>query len=95
MEDCSCSIDPAGYDGPEFITTRVVRARKAHVCIECDETIQPGEPYEVVRGVWEGEWSRFKTCLVCVRIREDFFPRGFLYGGLSTQLWECLEIPLR
>jgi hypothetical protein len=94
MDACCCSIDPDSYEQAEAIRVKHVKARKDHECIECGAKIHRGETYEYVSGIWEGRPSSFKTCLICVRIRDDLCCDGFLYGGLSEALWECLGVPL-
>jgi len=41
------------------------RARTVHQCCECGCVILPEETYLVDAGVWDGSWTRFKTCLEC------------------------------
>lgn len=41
------------------------RARKEHRCEACYEPIRPGERYNYVSGVWDGEASAFKRCARC------------------------------
>lgn len=86
--NCNCSIDVESY--PEFSITKVITARKAHKCCECHKEINPGEKYEMVVGKWEGEMSRFKTCIPCSSIRKDYCPDGYEFGALQEALWECL-----
>lgn len=94
MDACYCSVDPDSYEHASVIKIRKPKARKDHACIECGDTIHRGETYEYVTGIWEGKPETFKICLTCVRIRDEYCCDGFLYGGLSTQLWECLGVPL-
>jgi len=84
--DCSCS----DYDAPAVYQSRMVLARKPHGCCECNRTIEPGERYEVVRGLWDGQWSGYTTCLGCVRIRQHFCSSGWLHGDLAEQVSDCL-----
>lgn len=63
--DCYCDGDP-----PEFMVTETRRARKPHQCHECRGTITPGESYEHVRGKWEGDVYTFKTCALCLELRQ-------------------------
>ena len=44
-------------------------AWKAHKCCECLSVISPGEKYERISGVWEGEFQTFKTCMICAEVR--------------------------
>jgi hypothetical protein len=87
---CDCSVDVD--EMPEFFLTDIVKARKEHKCCECDAKISVGEKYERVKGKWSGEIFTFKTCLICKRIREDYCPTGWEYGGLQEAIWECLGL---
>jgi hypothetical protein len=40
-------------------------ARKEHTCSQCGDTIQPGQTYKKIRGLWEGEWTTHKWCMRC------------------------------
>lgn len=63
------------------------RAQKDHTCSECGTAIRKGERYEHVKGLWDGEWSTFRTCSLCVEIRDHFACDGFIF----QTLWEDLE----
>jgi hypothetical protein len=56
---CDCG------DGPETYRETRPRARKPHKCCECGRTIQPGEIYRLLWGVWEGRPETYKTCSAC------------------------------
>jgi len=96
MSNCSCVL-VAGGDGPEASTTSTRKARKSHVCCECAETINRGDKHEHVSGIWNGEPSRFRTCLTCVEIRDAFFCDGWEYGSvlqaLSDHLCDLTDLP--
>lgn len=62
---CSCDYDP-----PSFCNIETRKARKAHECQECRGPIPAGETYEYVRGKWEGEILIFKTCALCLELRQ-------------------------
>lgn len=85
--DCDCSAEG---EGPSALWEEWRTARKEHVCGECDEPINPGQQYEVAKGVWNGEFYTFKTCEVCVRIRDRFCPHGFIYGEVQELVSECV-----
>lgn len=55
---------------PECCSKTTRKARKTHCCDECRRTIQLGESYEYISGVWEGEPGQYKTCEACVILRE-------------------------
>jgi hypothetical protein len=83
-----CYVD-SSCDGPSVSRTERRRARKDHDCCECREPIRKGDEHEVVTGCWDGRWDEFRTCLLCVRIREDFFPWGWNYGNLAEDFLDC------
>ena len=88
--DCSCDYDDVEHSLVQHINIR--KARKRHICLECQHTINVGDYYEEVNGLWEGKWDRFKTCMPCVRIRTDLCGRCFQYGKLQDTIWDCLGI---
>ena len=83
---CPLSSDPDGITATVY-TMKVVVAKKAHRCTECDEDIAAGARYERVTGLWDGSWSTYQTCLSCVEIRNHFECDGWFFG----QLWDDLE----
>lgn len=90
MDNCCCLyVD----DRPSSVLEdKVVVARKSHVCGECRREITPGERYEVVKGVWDGDFSTYKTCLSCCRVRDDLMGCGWYFGSVWSDLKECLEL---
>ena len=89
MDDVCLCLDT---DNPaEWAVETSPIARTTHKCCECGDTINPGERYQRVSGVWEGEFDTFKTCFVCVKIREDFFPCGWYYGCIRTEFRENFD----
>lgn len=63
--DCFCDYDP-----PEVYRAREHKARKARPCTECGGHICPGERYEHVWGVWEGQPGTHNTCTRCLDLRD-------------------------
>ncbi len=51
----------------------VIQARKEHVYCECGRKINKNERYECYKLIYDGEISRFKTCLDCISLRDAFF----------------------
>ena len=76
----SC-IDVDWGDAPEVFRDKLVRARKGHVCGECDEKILPGDLHEYATGKWDGDWSEHRTCARCCNVRRDYFG-SWCYGML-------------
>lgn len=89
MSSCSCIYDSDGY-GPEASTTKIRKARKQHRCFECGRTIEPGEKYEYISGIWDGAPSSYKTCLDCLSLRDVFFCGGWIYGEVWNEFREWL-----
>lgn len=82
-----CVLDCDG-DGPSFCSEKVVKARKQHTCCECREKILPGQKYESCTGKWEGDMRTYKTCLLCVEIRNKFScGNGWMFEGV----WESIR----
>ena len=97
--ECSCNIEVDNDDGgPEFYSEAWRTARKVHKCYECGRKIEPGEKYEVVSGVWDGDFETYKTCNDCHTARSMFFPSGYSFGmmwqDIVDYIGECDgEIP--
>lgn len=66
-----CPLQNDG-DGPEFCTVSTPHAGKEHQCSECSGVITKGVVHELAAGKWNGEMSIFRTCLLCVEIRNHF-----------------------
>ena len=54
---------------PTLFRELTVTARKQHKCCECCEAINKGERYQKSKGLWDGHFMEFKTCLPCARTR--------------------------
>ena len=77
---------------PKFFGQRMVKARIAHKCGECNEPILPGEQYEVSTGMWDGDFDRHKTCRSCAVIRDDLLSCGYTFGAVWLDIEECYGI---
>lgn len=76
-------FDPRYGDGEALYFDEVVEATEEHKCIECNCEIKPGQKYERVDARYEGDWTRFHTCLPCMNVRNDLFNCGWRHmGGL-------------
>lgn len=85
-----CSTSP---DGPSVYWRSTPVARKEHKCCECESVISKGERYELFEAVWDGEFGRYKTCSICVAVREEAqhdlrFDEGIAFGCL----WETVGV---
>lgn len=74
---CYCD----NYEMPSMYESGTHTARKQHQCYECARVIQPGERYENVVGVWDGEFSVYKTCSFCLDLR------NFVQGKIECLCW--------
>lgn len=65
-------------------------ARKAHTCGECYRDIKPGEQYERMTGIYDGQLDTYKTCLQCVSVREWLSQvcNGWIYSMVGEDLLE-------
>lgn len=88
MKSCSCMIE-GNIDGeaPVFYSSKVVTARKQHVCCECNKPIPVGTKYERYTAKWESDpVITHKTCLICKEIRDVLF-----CGWTFTSMFDDLD----
>src|SRR5258706_5117559 len=89
VRDMMCC--PLANDGDGAILTLfdgVVTGRKEYACTECRLPIIKGQRHELIKGRWEGEFCQYRTCLLCVEIRDHFAcGNGWLFGCV----WEQIE----
>lgn len=81
-----CNTD---YDPPELYEEVVVRsARKEHRCSECGRTIETGESYLYVFGVWQGSPNQYKVCRHCNVAKCWLVAEcgGFLFEGIEEDI---------
>lgn len=84
FESCICAI----YDEITVLLSRKQpKARKKYKCIECRCLIQPGDTYERDVTLLDNDFDTYRTCLVCVRIRNKLFKCDWCYG----RLWEDIH----
>lgn len=67
---------------PSFFDSRTVTARKSHQCDECLDIIEIGERHEYTKGVWDGEFSTFRTCLKCIEMTKEINLQCWCMGSL-------------
>jgi hypothetical protein len=87
--DC-CVFNDLDQDGPAVYVEKTRRAAKEHQCTECGEVIPKAATYEHTTGMWDGDWSTYKTCSSCVEIRNHF---AKACGGqwIFGQIWTDIE----
>lgn len=88
MSDCDICIGRGCDDYPELSETKTKKARKPHVCCECKGRIAQGQQFEHCVMKYEGRWLSYKTCMLCVEIR-NVFTCG--EGWLFESLWDDME----
>ena len=86
MKQCTITEDLWDVDGPTVFNETTPKARIEHTCIECGGKIQPGQMYENAFGVWGGDAMTFKTCSVCLEIRDKIFCDVFFYGDILNRI---------
>jgi hypothetical protein len=84
---CDCS----DFEAPAVSEDVVRRARKRHRCGECRGLIEPGQHYEETRGLWEGRWFTYKTCVSCSVIGRTLLEGCYGLGCLAECLFESFE----
>ena len=85
--ECSCNIDVGVDEFGTNLFSKIVTARKTHVCSECREQITIGQKYLIEKIIYGGNFNVYKTCLDCKAVRDIFFFDGYWY----EMLWENLE----
>jgi len=78
----ACDFD----DYPSVFHVKLHKARKEHCCNECHRTILPGEQYEHVFGVWNGESGTYKICGFCLALRAYVTAHVPCFCSYYTQL---------
>jgi hypothetical protein len=100
MSDCGVCIGGYDCDGyPEFFNTTWPKARKEHVCEDCNRKILAGQTYHRVSGKYDGEMFDVVTCAICEEIRSAFTcaeydqtgpPSGELWADIQEQMFPSI-----
>lgn len=83
-----CVLSNEDGDRAELYTSEIRKARKEHCCCECRQPIAPGQTYEHVFMILDGDRQTYKTCDLCVEIRGHFSCDG---GWFFETVWEELR----
>ncbi len=85
-------------DAPDIFHQEEIVARRPHWCCECNGRIGIGQKYERIKGLWDGRWDTYSTCLACTNVRAviqsqmDTF--DCLGVGAMRDFWDIiLEVP--
>lgn len=94
MRDTCICLDMDDGLRPACSQTKVVTARKDHVCGECLEPIAKGTMHEVCWGLWgprgEQRAHTYRTCMTCRAIRNTYFQCGWFFGEVWDRIHEHL-----
>ena len=90
MDCCPLAFDN-DCDEKAWETVSHCIARKAHICCECGETINPGDPMHLLRQMYcapIGErWAIWKTCKPCATMRSALScNEGYYLGEMRNLL---------
>lgn len=85
MSENFCNVSLGDYDGDaaQFYNEKLVTARKAHVCYECQEPIAKGQQHERVTGKWDGDIRTYRFCAGCWEILHEFSEDGAMCFGVT------------
>lgn len=81
MSDCDVCLYADDDIDNDFSVETIRRARKAHVCCECEGPILPGQMYYRHAGRSDGQVWVYKTCPRCHEVRTVFYCGGAYYLG--------------
>jgi hypothetical protein len=88
--ECSCVyVEADSYW--DFANFRMLIARKIHKCHECGREIAPGEKYENLSGMCEGDFLTHKTCADCLSIRDAFYCHGWQFETVLENLRDYIH----
>lgn len=86
MSDCGCVyVEVDECCDVSCDTTR--KARKNYKCYECGEPIAKGDNYKETTSLYDGRWSRHRTCVDCVSVKKHLYCSGYYYGAM----WQGVE----
>lgn len=57
-------------DYPKMIVYKTMRAKKTHICCECQREIKKGIQYKNISGLWSGKWEKYRVCIPCDELRD-------------------------
>lgn len=59
--------------GWDCYTETKPKARKPHRCDQCFQNVDIGELYLRVEGIWEGEFSKYKSHIDCQKVADAIY----------------------
>ena len=58
-------------DAPDVYAEKWFSARRQYKCCECRALIDIGDDYQRITMLYDGRWSRYRTCEKCADLRES------------------------
>jgi len=90
--ECACvEVDASEGEVCDVHEAKRIKARRQWKCHECPGQILPGEIYERVKMLFEGQWSKHRTCPDCLSIRDVFFCGVYLYESIREYVREHIR----
>lgn len=85
-----CDVCIGGCDDPmESISESLPSCRIPFKCCECGLEVPKGDKYEKIVGRYDGEFLTYRTCLLCVEIRNVFTcGKGWMFESLWDDMRE-------
>lgn len=81
-------------DAPDVFNQEEIHAKRPHWCCECGGRIGIGEKYERIKGLWDGRWDTYATCLACCNVRaiinDEMDTFDCLAVGGMRDFWEII-----
>lgn len=88
--------DPTSMEGIGQVIRSFPRGRKDYRCCECSDPIPGRKRHELFSICYKGKWYRFRTCLPCACVRQDYFielGRAWTFKNLWNDMIELMCRP--
>jgi len=89
MSDFECYCEPNEGEPCDLWQESWRKARKQHKCCECGETIQPGQRYQYIFIIFEGDPDYKKRCEFCANEVTRFLQDNPDFQGLVPGELAC------
>lgn len=86
-----CLIDIYDVSCNQFYCEKFHKAKKQHVCCECNSIIEIGERYENEVGKGENGFFSYTTCMDCYSLKKAFFC-NYYFGSLWEYFFEEFDL---
>lgn len=82
----------------ELYREKKIKAKKEHLCTECNKTIFKNETYQYVFTIFQGDATSIKVCSICQDKRQKIHDIEINHGCSESESWpplgelkECLQ----